>query len=46
MTTQLHMAHGIEAGRRHPDREHVQLREVELSLATGRRRGVRRLLGR
>jgi len=45
MTTQVHLAHGIGAGRRHPDREHVQLRDLELSRTATRRvrRGTWRL---
>lgn len=41
MSTQLHLARGIVNGRVHADRDHAQLRDVELAAADARaaRRG-------
>lgn len=37
MNTQLHLARGIVDGRTHPDRDHVQLRTLELAREQARR---------
>ena len=47
MSTQLDLANGIGAGRRHPDQEHALLRNVELAADAQRaRRRVRRFFAR